>query len=319
MRYQIARIGCRPWTLNGLSDRLIVSHYENNYGGAVRRLNAVAQQLEALEFDVAPAFLVNGLKREELVAMNSMILHELYFACLGGDGKLTETMRNALNESFGTADRWRSEFVAMAKALAGGSGWVLLVYLPRERRLVNQFAADHSHNLAGGVPLLALDMYEHTYHIDFGSNATPYVDAFMRNLDWSAVQSRYLSAIGAGAAGASPEGAEPKLPSVSVETVKEILDRREIVQLIDARPRHYYSKAKDVMAGATWRDPDRVEEWVGQLSKSEPVLVYCAYGFHVGCNVTAALRAQGFDARYIEGGLSAWKAMGGQRQAGPDA
>jgi Fe-Mn family superoxide dismutase len=195
---------------------------------------------------------------------------------------------------------------------------VLLTYLPRERRLVNQFAADHSQGLAGGEPLLALDMYEHAYHLDFGAHATPYVDAFLRNVEWSAVQSRYLSAAGGSHPGASPEDTEPGLPSVTVETVKDLLDQRQPVQLIDARPRHYYSKAPDMMAEATWRDPDRVREWAGQLSRSEPVLVYCAYGFHVGCTVTAALRADGFDARYVEGGLSAWKAMGGPRQAGPD-
>lgn len=114
---------------------------------------------------------MSGLKREELAALNSMMLHEVYFACLGGDGKLTEAMRNALTEGFGSADRWRSEFIAMGKALTGGSGWVLLVYVPRERRLVNHFAADHSQHLAGGVPLLALDMYEHASHSSFGASA----------------------------------------------------------------------------------------------------------------------------------------------------
>jgi Fe-Mn family superoxide dismutase len=59
----------------------------------------------------------------------------------------------------------------MGKALGGGSGWVLLVFQPREGTLVNQWAADHTHALAGGVPILALDMYEHAYHMDFGAAA----------------------------------------------------------------------------------------------------------------------------------------------------
>src|SRR5438045_8190370 len=145
MRYEIKPIHCRPWTLNGLSLKLIESHYENNYGGAVRRLNALTQQLESLDFTAAPGYVVNGLKREELVAMNSMLLHELYFASMGGDGQtMAPAMTLALEANFGSVDRWRSEFVAMGRALGGGSGWVLLTFSPRDGSLVNQWAADHT-------------------------------------------------------------------------------------------------------------------------------------------------------------------------------
>src|SRR5207249_11994100 len=113
---------------------------------------------------------------------------------LGGLDPPGETMASALDRDFQSFDRWRSEFVAMADGLAGGSGWVLLVYVPRNRRLINQYAADHSQTLSGGIPILALDMYEHAYHLDFGTNAAAYVDAFMRNLDWKAVQTRYEDA-----------------------------------------------------------------------------------------------------------------------------
>src|SRR5688572_15676243 len=121
MRYQLKQIYCRPWTLNGLSLKLLESHYENNYGGALRRLNAITEQLEALDFAAAPGHVVNGLKREELVALNSTLLHELYFASLGGDGKPTERLAGALSSDFGSVERWRAQFVAMAQALAGGS------------------------------------------------------------------------------------------------------------------------------------------------------------------------------------------------------
>src|SRR5881396_1917076 len=127
MRYQLKPIYCRPWLLNGLSLKLIESHYENNYGGALRRLNAITEQLEALDFAKAPTHVVNGLKREELVALNSTLLHELYFASLGGDGsKPTAGIRAALERDFGSYLCWRSEFSAMGYALGGGSGWVLL-------------------------------------------------------------------------------------------------------------------------------------------------------------------------------------------------
>jgi Fe-Mn family superoxide dismutase len=194
MRYMLKPLHCRPWLLQGLSPKLIESHYENNYGGALRRLNAITAQLEAADFASLPGFTLNGLKREELVALNSVILHELYFASLGGDGRDPGTFGEVLARDFGSAERWRAEFAAMGRALGGGSGWVLLAYLPRERRLVNQYAADHSQNLAGGVPILAMDMYEHSYHMDFGANVGAYVDTFLRNIDWKGVAAHYEDA-----------------------------------------------------------------------------------------------------------------------------
>jgi Fe-Mn family superoxide dismutase len=184
-----------PATLHGLSERLIASHHQNNYGGAVKRLNAIRKQLDALDWENAPGFVVNGLKREQLIATNSMLLHELYFESLGGDGRtMGAATEQALESDFGSVERWRSEFAAMGKALGGGSGWVLLTFLPRDATLVNQWAADHTHALAGGVPLLALDMYEHSYHLDFGAAAASYVDAFMANIDWARVDARYQAA-----------------------------------------------------------------------------------------------------------------------------
>src|SRR5213082_1239517 len=107
MRYTLKQIHCRPWTLNGFSLPLIESHYENNYGGALRRLNAISEQLETLDFAKTPGHVLNGLKREELVALNSTLLHELYFASMGGEGgRPTGAMMEALTRDFGSYDRW---------------------------------------------------------------------------------------------------------------------------------------------------------------------------------------------------------------------
>ena len=181
-----------PAALKLLSPALITSHHQNNYAGAVKRLNAIRQDLAATPFATAPGFQLNGLKREELIATNSMLLHELYFASLGGDGVTMEPAAKLMLEaSFGSIERWREEFIAMGKALGGGSGWVLLVFQPREGTLVNQWAADHTHMVAGGVPILALDMYEHAYHMDYGAGAGGYVDAFMAAIRWDNVASLF--------------------------------------------------------------------------------------------------------------------------------
>src|SRR3546814_30347 len=157
MNYQIQPLACDPAQLTGLSEKLIVSHYDNNYGGAVKRLNAITAELAELNVASAPVFLLNGLKREELIATNSMILHEVYFDSLGGSGAVSAEFDAVLARHFGSVDRWRAEFTAMGKALGGGSGWVLLTHSPRDNRLINQWASDHAHTLAGATQILALD------------------------------------------------------------------------------------------------------------------------------------------------------------------
>ena len=189
MSYELKPLVCDPAKLTGLSEKLIVSHWENNYGGAVKRLNAIEGKLAELDWASAPVFVVNGLKREELIAAGSMILHEVYFDSLGGAGGDPDgALKAAIVRDFGSMDAWRAEFTAMGKAQGGGSGWTLLAWSPHRNRLVNAWAADHAHNLAGATPLIALDMYEHSYHMDFGAKAGAYVDAFMQNLSWTAAE-----------------------------------------------------------------------------------------------------------------------------------
>lgn len=314
MKYPIAPLFVRPWTLNGISPTLIESHYEVNYGGTVRRLNAIAEQLAFLDRMKTPAEVIHRLKRDEFTALNSMLLHELYFASLGGDGRAVPAeMTAALTRDFASPNQWRDEFIGLAESLAasGGAGWVLLTFVPRDGRLVNHVATDDGHSIAGGIPVLALDMYEHAYHIDFGANVSAYVAAFMRNIEWKAVERRTLNAMQV----APP----PKLeqlefgdtPAVSVEEVETMLKSGQKVQVIDARPRHYITKATDIMEGAVWRDPERIEEWIGEIKKDEPVVTFCVYGFHIGCQTATVLRERGFDAKYMAGGHFGWKAKKG--------
>jgi len=191
MAYEMKPLSCNPAKLKGLSEKLIVSHYENNYGGAVKRLNAITAQLESLDFATAPVFVINGLKREELIASNSMILHELYFDSLGSESVPDGDLQSALVRDFGSLDRWQAQFAAMGKALGGGSGWVLLTYSHRDNKLVNQWAADHTCCLAWASPILALDMYEHSYHMEYGAKAAAYVDVFLDNINWENVSGLY--------------------------------------------------------------------------------------------------------------------------------
>ena len=191
MPYAMKPLSCDPARINGMSEKLIISHYENNYGGAVKRLNLIEERLSELDYNTAPGFLINGLKREELIAANSMILHELFFDGLGDQSEPGPALRDAIIRDFGSFERWRQEFTAMGKALGGGSGWVLLSWSRRDKKLINQWAADHCHTLAAGQPVLALDMYEHSYHMDFGAKAGGYVDVFMDTVRWANADKLY--------------------------------------------------------------------------------------------------------------------------------
>jgi Fe-Mn family superoxide dismutase len=184
--------------LKGLSERLIRSHWENNYGGALKALNAIERRLAALLSDEdLPPYVYGDLKREELVRTGSVVLHEHYFDNLGGDGRANGPVLQLLTEWFGGYETWRAEFMKMANGLAGGSGWVILGYNLHTADVHNYWAWDHMHNVPMGRPLLVLDMYEHSYHLDYGAAAAKYIDAFMENVDWDEVNRRVVGALGA--------------------------------------------------------------------------------------------------------------------------
>jgi Fe-Mn family superoxide dismutase len=196
VKYEIKPLPFDPKSIPGLSEGILVSHHANNYAGAVNRLGAIEAEVAKLDVAAAPGFMVNGLKREELIAMNSMILHEAYFASLGPmGGRPGSMLASQIGKDFGSEKAWRDQFTAMGKALGGGSGWVLLSWSPRAGKLVNQWAFDHTMTIADGRVLLALDMYEHAYHMDFGARAAAYVDAFMRAISWTAADQALASAL----------------------------------------------------------------------------------------------------------------------------
>ena len=180
-----------PSSMNGLSSRIIESHWSNNYGGSVRALNSVNGRLaEALAAPDTPAFIYNDLKREHLMRTGSVILHELYFDNLGGDGEASRDARRLIGSSFGDFETWETEYRKIAAGLGGGSGWVILGYNRHFQCLENYWMADHMHSPATTVPLLVMDMYEHSYQMDFGAATARYIDAFFANINWDEVMAR---------------------------------------------------------------------------------------------------------------------------------
>jgi Fe-Mn family superoxide dismutase len=190
--YTLRSLAFDPKKLNGLSEKIILSHHQNNYGGAIKRAKMIEEKMAVLSSSCA-AFELGSLKREQMVAVNSMILHEYYFDNLGASGQISPNLAHKISATFSTVQNWENEFKKGALSLGGGSGWMLLVYNHRLKSVENVWSWDHMHGLWDSEILLALDMYEHSYQMDFGANAKEYIEVFMKNINWDIVTKRFES------------------------------------------------------------------------------------------------------------------------------
>ena len=184
-----------PIGFTGLSEKLLRSHHDNNYVGAVKKLNGVRKELAAVDADT-PGYVLHGLAQGELTFKHSVVLHELYFGNLVAGGSSGSSTVKLLSDHFGSAAAWEERFRALGASLAGGSGWVILELDLHERGPRMYTAVDHAQGLSSGVPLIVLDMYEHSYHMDYGTAAAKYIDAFFANLHWEEIDRRSSAAIG---------------------------------------------------------------------------------------------------------------------------
>jgi Fe-Mn family superoxide dismutase len=197
--HPIVPLPFKPSALTGLSERMITSHHQNNYGGAVRNLNRVEQELARVTAETPP-FVVAALRERELTFRNSKLLHEAYFGNLGGDGKRGGAIDRALAAAYGSAARWEEHLRATGLGLGGGSGWVVLGLELDTGALRTIGASGHPQALAGAAPLLVLDLYEHSYQMDYGAQVARYLDAFLANVNWDEVNRRLAKAQRAAAA-----------------------------------------------------------------------------------------------------------------------
>ena len=225
-------------------------------------------------------------------------------------------LADAIARDFGSLEGWQQEYTAMGKALAGGSGWVILSWSPRHGRLVNHWAADHTHVLAESVPVLALDMYEHAYHLDFGTNTAAYVDTYMQNLHWDRPAQRFAAALGtsspaAGSPGPKDSLAPEHLRDIAPEDLRDMLSRGEKPMLLDVCLADDMHERQDKLPGAEFLAAERISEWIETLPKDRPIVAYCIYGFQVSGDAVAEMQRRGFAARHLAGGIAGWHAIGG--------
>lgn len=181
-----------PGELKGISAKTNDIHHGKLYTGYVNKRNEVEEKIKDTDLDSANQVYSawRGLKEGETFAANGMILHQVFFSILGGDGKPEDTtIHDAIVKEWGSWDRFVAEFTATAM---GARGWAVLAFDGFDRRL-HIYAADAQNQGAvwGSTPLLPCDVYEHAYVLDFGADRKAYVAAFLENVDWSAVDAAF--------------------------------------------------------------------------------------------------------------------------------
>lgn len=198
MTYE-AKTGLKPAGLAGISEEQIAQHWRL-YEGYVTQVNALRKELEALAKDGKGATPAYADRRRRLgFEYNGMVLHEYYFGNLkanvpepGAAGALTK----ALTDQFGTFAAFKDDFVNTGASRS--IGWAILYLDPATGILNNHFVQLHEEgNIAGFVPILVMDVWEHAYMVDYGAGGrAQYIKAFFSNVNWPVVEKRFVEATG---------------------------------------------------------------------------------------------------------------------------
>jgi Fe-Mn family superoxide dismutase len=173
--------------MEGFSDKALETHFAL-YEGYVNNTNKVLELLEKTEKD-SPQYA--ELKRRLGWEFDGMRLHEYYFSGLGGDGEIDKAgkLYKALEENFGSFEKWKDDFAATAKMR--GIGWAILYQDPDSGKLINFWINEHDAGHPAGLNLiLNLDVFEHAFFVDYGKDRAAYIDAFMKNVKWEEVEKR---------------------------------------------------------------------------------------------------------------------------------
>jgi Fe-Mn family superoxide dismutase len=179
--------------LSGISDKTLSIHHDKLYAGYVNKRNEIEEKLSKVDRTAANATYseYGELKREESFAAGGMYLHEYYFSVLGGDGSAKGEIIQAIEKEFGSYENWLADFKAAGMV---ARGWVVLAYDTQDGRLHNYLCDAHNHGgIWGAFPILVMDMYEHAYFIDYGSDRKTYIEDYLKNLDWDKINSIYKS------------------------------------------------------------------------------------------------------------------------------
>ncbi len=173
--------------LDGISREAVEAHYKL-YEGYVNKRNEILAKLADVDLSAGNQVYseLRALKVDLSFAVGGVKNHEIYFEHLGGDGgDPAGAVAQLIKRDFGSADAWRSDLKATGMS---GPGWAWTAYDWDEGRLFNYIGdAQNSYPIWNATPLVALDVYEHAYFLDFQTDRGAYIDVFFNNLDWAVV------------------------------------------------------------------------------------------------------------------------------------
>ncbi len=175
----------KPDSLKGISEKQITLHHDKHYESYVKGKNKIEEAISKGKLDH-----VRELKKNESHNGSGMFLHEVYFGHLGGKGgKPSGELMKKIEKDFGSYEKWKKEFMACTGT---ARGWVLLCYDRKDCRLHNYTVDFHDEGAVWSAsPIMAMDLWEHAYYIDYGPDKKKYIEAFFNNLDWEAVSKNY--------------------------------------------------------------------------------------------------------------------------------
>jgi Fe-Mn family superoxide dismutase len=182
-------------SLIGTSEKAHTIHHDKLYVGYVNKRNEIVEKLAAADLPSANATYseLRSLKAEETFAANGTILHEVYFDVVGEPNGEAPQLRARLAQDYSSFEQWKKIFTACGMA---SRGWVVLAWDTNERKLAVYTGDAHNQGgVWGCIPIIALDVYEHAYFIDFGSDRKAYLEAFWQNLNWPAAERRFKGAV----------------------------------------------------------------------------------------------------------------------------
>ena len=175
------------YELEGISREAIEAHYKL-YEGYIAKRNEILARLADVDLESGNQVYseVRALKVDLTFAIGGVKNHEIYFEHLGGDGgDPTGPIRDLIDRDFGGVEQWRVDLRATGM---GGRGWAWTAYDWDEGRLFNYIGdAQNTYPVWNATPLIALDVYEHAYFLDYRTDRAAYIDAFFQNLDWTTV------------------------------------------------------------------------------------------------------------------------------------
>jgi Fe-Mn family superoxide dismutase len=172
--------------LDGISLKAIEEHFKL-YEGYVKKTNEIREKIASADKESANTTYseIGELKRQESFAIDGMKLHAIYFGILDGNGEPAGKIADMIIRDFGSIEVWKEDMTA---AGLSARGWVITSYDLDEKVLKNYSADAHNVGIiAGTVPIIPLDVYEHAYYMDYGTNRKGYIEAFFRNLDWEKI------------------------------------------------------------------------------------------------------------------------------------